>query len=76
MKTTHAAPSRHYHGTFADFLAPEDIVPLVPLTDEEWNTIRRAVGLAVRRGASVTFSRVDGPHASTLRFATGLTGSR
>jgi len=44
MKTTHAAPSRHYHGTFADFLAPEDIVPLVPLTDEEWYTIRRAAG--------------------------------
>ncbi len=44
MKTTHAAPSRPYHGTRDDFLAPEDIVPLVPLTDEEWNTIRRASG--------------------------------
>jgi CRP-like cAMP-binding protein len=44
MKTTPSGPSRSRRGTLDDFLAPEDIVPLRILTDEEWNTIRRVAG--------------------------------
>ena len=43
MKTTESAIHRS-RGTLDDFLAPEDIVPLPTLTDEEWSTIRRVAG--------------------------------
>jgi hypothetical protein len=44
MKTTPSGPSRPRLGTLDEFLAPEDIVPFRILSDEEWNTIRRAAG--------------------------------
>jgi CRP-like cAMP-binding protein len=44
MKTTLSASNRPRLGTLDDFLAPEDIVPLPVLSDDEWNTIRRVAG--------------------------------
>jgi CRP-like cAMP-binding protein len=44
MKATSAASNRPHRGTLDDFLAPEDIAPLVPLADDEWNAIRRVTG--------------------------------
>ena len=44
MKTTASALNRPRHGTLDEFLAPEDIVPVPTLTDDEWNTIRRVAG--------------------------------
>jgi hypothetical protein len=44
MKTTLSASNRPRLGTLDDFLAPEDIVPLPVLADDEWNTIRRVAG--------------------------------
>ena len=37
-----APPVRH--GTLDDYLAPDEIAPVVPLADDEWNTIRHAAG--------------------------------
>jgi hypothetical protein len=44
MKTTSSASNRPRHGTLDEFLAPEDIVPLPTLSDDEWDTIRRLAG--------------------------------
>jgi CRP-like cAMP-binding protein len=44
MKTTSSASNRPRQGTLEEFLAPEDIVPLSALSDDEWNTIRRVAG--------------------------------
>jgi CRP-like cAMP-binding protein len=44
MKTTSSGPNCSRPGTLDDFLAPEEIVPLRMLSDEEWNTIRRVAG--------------------------------
>jgi len=44
MKTTSSASNRPRQGTLEEFLAPEDIVPLPALSDDEWNTIRRVAG--------------------------------
>jgi len=47
MKTVPSASNRALSGTLEKFLAPEDIVPLPSLTDEEWNAIRRVAGRAL-----------------------------
>jgi CRP-like cAMP-binding protein len=44
MKTSPSALNHDHRGTLNNFLAPEDIVPLRTLTDEEWNTVRRVAG--------------------------------
>jgi CRP-like cAMP-binding protein len=44
MKTTYPPPDRPCRGTLDDFLAPDDIVPLSTLTDDEWNRIRHVAG--------------------------------
>jgi CRP-like cAMP-binding protein len=43
MKTTESAIHRSL-GTLEDFLAPEDIIPLPAVTNDEWSTIRRVAG--------------------------------
>jgi len=40
---------RPCHGALDDFLPPDEIVPLAPLTDAEWNTLRAVAGRGLAR---------------------------
>lgn len=47
MKTNTSAASGSLHGTLDNFLAPEDISPVPPMTDAEWDAVRRNPGRAL-----------------------------
>lgn len=49
MKTTPSHPDQRSHGTLEDFLDPDDLIPITPLTDDEWNTLRRVAGRGLIR---------------------------
>ncbi|MEI6238823.1 MAG: cyclic nucleotide-binding domain-containing protein [Planctomycetia bacterium] len=44
MKAIPTTAQSQHRGTLDDFLAPEDIVPVPSLTEEQWNTLRRVAG--------------------------------
>ncbi len=42
-----ATPNRPRHGTLEAYLAPEDIIPVPALADDDWDRLRRVSGAAV-----------------------------